>query len=260
MNIGNIRNRNRQKNLLERIKEGSLKYGFLWYICRSFLYFLKSSWCLLVFQGKKKLKNPKKKIYQEWEEKWLSDEKEKEKAKEDPFFLLFKYDYEFTCMKAKQNRDKNFRMKFICILPFILVTILYLGGVITYNVNAYIQAGKNFTTFLENANWSFSIYGTVFYGIAVLVTYIASKWLDVKQYQETWSRHYEHEYAVEMEMFRYIYYRDEYYSDDRKQKFVQNIMKTWDDNQKKFIDNMKNEKGTGIADLLMNHIKAEKSD
>lgn len=243
----------------ERIKEGILKYGFLWYICQSFLHFLKSGWHLFIFRGKEKMKNPKKKIYQEWEEKWLSDGKEKEKAKEDAFFLLFKYDYEFTCMKVKQNRDKNFRMKFICILSFILMTILYLGGIIAYNVNTYIQTEKNFTAFLENANWSFSIQGTVFYVIAVLVTYIVSKWLDVKQYQETWSRHYEHEYAVEMEMFRYIYCRDEYYFDNRKEKFVENIMKTWDDNQKKFLENMKNEKDIKM-DSLLKHIKGEKDE
>lgn len=256
MNRRKIRNRNRQKSLWERIKEGSLKYGFLRYICQRFWHFLKSGWCLFIFCDEKKLKNPKKKIYQEWEKKWLSDETEKEKAKDDLFFLLFKYDYEFTCMKAKQNRNKNFNMKFICILPFILMTILYLGGVIAYNVNAYIQAGKNYTTFLKNANWSFSIYGTVFYVIAVLVTYIASKWLDVKQYQETWSRHYEHEYVVEMEMFKYIYYRGEYHFDDRKQKFVQNIIKTWDDNQKKFLENMKNEKDMKM-DSMLSHIKGE---
>ena len=142
-----MRNRNRQESFLEKIKEGTLQYGLLWYVCRSLLSFLKAAGRLLVFRSKKKLKSPLKKVYQKWEEEWLSDEKETEKAKEDPFFLLFKYDYEFTCMKAKKNRDKNFRMKFICILPFIIVTILYLGGVIAYNVNIYLET-KTFSDFI----------------------------------------------------------------------------------------------------------------
>ena len=59
-----------------------------------------------------------------------------------------------------------------------------------------------------------------------------------------------------MEMFKYISYMDEYYYKNRKQKFVRNIMKTWDENQKKFIDNMKNEKDMGMNDLLK-RIKGE---
>lgn len=256
MNRRKMRNRNRQESFLEKIKEGTLQYGLLWYVCRSLLSFLKAAGRLLVFRSKKKLKSPLKKVYQKWEEEWLSDEKETEKAKEDPFFLLFKYDYEFTCMKAKKNRDKNFRMKFICILPFIIVTILYLGGVIAYNVNIYLET-KTFSDFIESADWSISIYGTAFYLAALLVTYIITKWLDVKQYQETWSRHEEHRYAVEMEMLKYIYYRDEYYFDDRKQKFVGNIIKTWDDNMNKFLENMKHEKNMKIDDIWK-HIKGEK--
>lgn len=248
----------RAKKIKQKIKEGIVRYGFLRFVIRCFLKFLKFVWHLFVFRGQKP-KNPIKKIYQKWEEEWLSDEQDKEKAKEDSFFLLFKYDYEFTCMKVKENRNKNFRVKFICILPFILVTVLYLSAVIAYNINVYSQTKKNFSVFLEKADWSFSIYGTVFYVVAILITYVASKWLDVKQYQEAWNRHYEHEYAVEMEMFRYIYRRDEYYFDDRKQKFVENIMKTWNDNQKRFVENMKKEKSMKM-DSMLKYIKGEKDE
>jgi hypothetical protein len=81
---------------------------------------------------------------------------------------------------------------------------------------------------------------------------MTSKWLDVKQYQETWSRHAEHKYAVEIEMFKYISYIDEYYFPDRREKFIENIMKTWDKNQQKFVDNMKNEKCMKPEELISN--------
>lgn len=123
-------------------------------------------------------------------------------------------------------------------------------------MNVLIEVDWKFGEFLEKNNWDFSIYGTVFYIAAVLLTYAASKWLDVKQYQETWCRHSDHKYAVEMEMLKYISFMNEYYYNDRKQKFKKNIMKTWDENQKKFIKNMKKEKDMGMNDLL-EHIKGK---
>lgn len=265
MNRGRRRKRSGQKSWIEMLKDkiltnGILKYGFLSFVARCLGRFLNFVWCLLIFRKKKKQLpgNPMKKIYQKWEEDWIADEPDKIKAKENPFFLLFKFDYEYTCQKAFENKKKNFRMKFFCILPFLIVTVLYLGGVIAYNLNVFVEVKGNFGKFLKANNWSFSIYGTVFYAVAILLTYAVSKWLDVKQYQETWSRHSEHKYAVEMEMFKYISCMDEYYFNDRKQKFVRNIMKTWDENQKKFIDNMKNEKDVGMNDLL-ECIKGERS-
>ena len=254
-------NRGRKKGKIEIIIEGIMKYGLLFFVLRCLGKALKSIWCILIFRKMKKeeLKNPMKKIYQRWEENWLADEADKDKAKESSFFLLFKFDYEYCCQKAAENKKKNFRVKFYCILPFLIITFLYLGGVIAYNVNILIQVKGNFAKFIESNNWNFSIYGTVFYVVAILLTYAAAKWIDVKQYQETWSRHSEHKYAVELEMFKYISYMDEYYFSDRKQKFVENIMQTWDENQKKFIENMKKEKDIGMKDLL-EHIKGEKSD
>ena len=37
---------------------------------------------------------------------------------------------------------------------------------------------------------------------------------------------------------------------------MQNIIKTWDDNQKKFLENMKNEKDMKM-DSMLSHIKGE---
>lgn len=197
-----------------------------------------------------------KEIYQKWEEDWLSAETDKEKAKKEAFFLLFEYDYKYSCRMAKENERKNFGLKFLCVLPFLIVTVLYLAGVIAYNWNVWIQVHRDLGKFFQDNNWNFSIYGTVFYVVAVLLTHIASKWIDVKQYQKTWCRHSEHKYAVEMELFKYIYRMDDYHHSDRKQKFIRNIMKIWDENQKRFIENMKNEKDMGMGELLK-HIKGE---
>lgn len=244
-NIGNI------------IKNNVIQYGFLRWIFICLRKIFKKAWELLIFRKKKAPENPMKKIYQKWEENWLADEQNN--AKEEPFFLLFKFDYEYSCQKALENKKKNFYMKFFCVLPFLVVTILYLGGVLAYNLNILMEVKGDFGEFLKNNNWNFSICGTVFYVVAVLLTYVVSKWLDVRQYQETWCRHTEHKYAVEIEMFKYISCMDEYHDNNRKQKFIKNIMKTWDENQKKFIKNMKKEKEIGIESLL-EHIKGAEKD
>lgn len=236
-----------RKNKSQITEKTIIECGFLYWVLRKIKSALKAFWYLFVFRGRKKLENPMKEIYELWEEDWLSD-----KNYERPFLLLFKYDYEYCSQKAKENKKKNFRLKFCCILPFLIVTILYLGGVIAYNANIYIQSKGNWTEFIQNNNWNFSICGTVFYAVAILLTYVTSKWLDVKQYQETWSRHAEHKYAVEIEMFKYISYIDEYYFPDRREKFIENIMKTWDKNQQKFVDNMKNEKCMKPEELISN--------
>lgn len=236
--------------MIGTMRKNIIKYGFLQWIFISLRKILKKIFELLIFRKKEKKKNPMGKIYQKWEKNWLSDEQDKAKAKEDPFFLLFEYDYEYSCKKAVENKKKNFHMKFLCVLPFLIVTILYLGGVLAYNLNVFMEAEWDFGEFLKNNNWNFSIYGTVFYVVAVLLTYVVSKWLDVRQYQETWCRHSEHKYAVEKEILRFISYMDEYKNSNRKQEFIKNIMKTWDEDHKKFIENMKKEKDMKIGDIL----------
>lgn len=188
----------------------------------------------------KREKDPKWKLYKEWEKVWLSDEIDEEKAKNDLFFQLFTYDYKYSYEDAEYNKWKNFKTKRWCMIPFLIATGMFLLNIIVYNVCVFINAGS-FVKFVKAMDWSFSIYSTAFYAIALIITYLIIKWLDVKKYQETWIRHSEHKYAVEMEMFKYINGMGNYYHINRKKYFVENIMKIWDANQNKFIENMKKE-------------------
>lgn len=47
-------------------------------------------------------------------------------------------------------------------------------------------------------NWSFSIYSTVTYAVAVILALVTAKWIGVKKYQETWVRHSNHKYIIDM--------------------------------------------------------------
>ena len=193
---------------------------------------------------KEKSEDPKWELFKKWKHVWLPDE---EKDEDEIFFQLFTYDYEYSYAKEKHNKRKNFRIKFLCMLPFATATVIFLVSIIAYNVSVFIKAG-DFVSFVENMDWSFSIYSTAFYGAALIITYLIIKWLDVKKYQETWIRHSKHKYAIEMEMFRYINGMGNYCYENRKKYFVDNIMKIWDANRNKFAENM--EKESDMKDML----------
>lgn len=195
-------------------------------------------------------KDQKTWIYCEWQKIWLTEKNEKSEA---AFFHLFTYDYVYTCNQYNHNKRKNFQMKFLCMLPFIIATVVFLLAVLGYNGFMFIQA-KDLKDFFENTNWSFSIFSTFLYGVVFIIWSISVKWLDVRKYQETWNRHSAHKYEIEMEMFRYISNMDEYAETDGRQKFIKKIMTTWNRNQKKFNENMKKEKP--MKDMLKN-IKSE---
>lgn len=240
------------KNMKEEIKS----YGLLFAVLRGIWGILKSLWKVLIYNQKnhmeeieesKKKKDPKWELFKEWEDAWLSGEEDREKAEDEIFFQLFTYDYKYSYAKEKYNKRKNFRIKLLCMLPFASATVIFLVSIIAYNVSVFIKAG-DFVSFVENMDWSFSIYSTAFYGAALIITYLIIKWLDVKKYQETWIRHSKHKYAVEMEMFRYINGMGNYCYENRKKYFVENIMKIWDANRTKFAENM--EKESDMKDML----------
>ena len=190
-------------------------------------------------------------IYYEWRKKWLSDTDEK--SEEEPFFRLFTYDYVYTCNQYNHNKRKNFQIKFLCILPFIVATVLFFFAVLGYNTFLFIQAGSP-QVFMEKMDWSFSIFSTFLYGIVFIICNVIVKWLNVKKYQETWNRHSTHKYEIDMEMFRYISDMGEYAEKDKRREFIRNIMETWKENQKEFNENMKKE--NPMNDILKN-IKSE---
>ena len=244
----NTENRNNVQNIIPLIKKQILEHGLLCCFVRFCWWVIKNIWCFLIYRRKENLLddvNAKRWIFEKWEEDWNMGTDDKE----DPFYQLFKYDYNYTCKKIKKNKRSNFRMKFICILPILIATILFLCGICVYNIHVFVQS-TSFSEFIENNNWNFSIFSTALYAVAIILTIVTSKWLDVKKYQETWSRHAAHKYAIDMEMFKYIMRMENYSHIDRKKYFAMNIINTWDINENKFLENMKKE--NKMDDMLEN--------
>lgn len=155
--------------------------------------------------------------------------------------------YQDTDNLHKKNRSKNFIFKFL----YIAVMILTLGGfVVSFIFN--IRDGEVLSYELaENSILLITI---------ILALNIISKWLDIKKYQETWARHYNHLYRLRKEMMRYLYCLDEYkVTKENTQKmvnhtFAKKFFEIEDENAKKFVENMEN-KETKITEGLRGILK-----
>lgn len=174
-------------------------------------------------------------IFQEWSRKWNNNNKgEKDKY----FFWLMEYDYNETCQKEAKNKAWNFRIKKICVAGYILISIVFFMYLI--NIKEILSGWIELP--IPDVNWTnigvmfmaYFIWGTTLAGIM--------KWTEVKKFQETWKRHSNHRFQVEMEMFKYITQYGEYNGVDANEKFIEKLMKIWEGNQKKFSNNMDKEK------------------
>ena len=228
---------------------------FIFYCLRIFLFGLKKQTdktnIILEPQekGKKNIgvENMKKEtdsiLFYTWKTEWIQPEN---KNKKDIFFDYFKRTYEYANKKAAENRDSNFKWKkvfliilvSIPILKILLVFIKTLMTLIGYTGIFFSIVSSLSTALLGDTGNLFGNIGLIILWL-ILVAVIA-KWLDVKKYQETWVRHSNHKHKLEIEMLKFIYKLDAYSSGDIREKFMIEIMKIWDENQKVFSDNMNN--------------------
>ncbi len=170
--------------------------------------------------NKKYEKDKAKIIYDVWKKCW-----DESKVKMDLFDNVFSEAYKKTYIKKEKNKMKNFLSKAI-----------FVGIIIVFIVAMVIQFYKNNTEIeLEQIIWNG---GSLL--LLCLVCAVISKWIDVKKYQETWSRHSRHLYLMQKEMFFYIYDLEHYHAVSEKEAlFVKNILAVWEDNQNQFCENIK---------------------
>lgn len=174
-------------------------------------------------------------IFSEWIRLW---KKRNNGSKEKDYFVwLFEYDYNETCEKEERNKKWNFRIKGTCIIGYVFSSSLLL---------LYLLNVKKILTFLSfpEVNWENIIIAFIAYLVWGAILAGIMKWADVKKFQETWKRHSNHRFQVEMEMFEYIArygaYSEE--NEDIDKVFMEKIISIWEGNQKKFSDNMAKEK------------------
>lgn len=193
---------------------------------------------LLFYKRKQKKESMQDIVYKQWKEIWVSTDKNQ--IKRDLFYPLFVENYRFVVKKINENRSKNFIFKSLFVLIFFLIAI----------VLAYVNVRLIFTE--DNslkANLFQVLAGGAGTGIAVIFASLIGKWMDIKKYQETWVRHSDHKYKLDREMFLYVHELEPYNTDNKKLVFVNQVVKIWDENEKKFVENMEN-KEKPVMDIL----------
>lgn len=184
-----------------------------------------------------------------WKDEWNKTAPIGQKSDEQKlFYHLFQYTYNDVMCKKNANRKLNFRYKKI----FVGVIAIALAACCFYFVYAFLReyhTGDIFVKFVSAG---------VFLVLLMLVCEIISKWVDVKKYQETWSRHSRHVYLMEKEMLLFIYQLKPYDTSRREETFVLRVLEIWDDNQNRFCENMEN-KEKELMDVFDRVMNAQKS-
>ena len=176
-------------------------------------------------------------IFKAWKEKWNAEYGGEETS---PFYRLFCYDYIYTCNACMKNKKRNFWVKIIWLIFLFLVGVFCMA-VTAFQAIALWTKGELFGQFIgENLQQVSSVETSIIITVIIL-TIVISKWVGIKKYQETWTRHSAHKFEVEIQMFRYISNMGEYGLTEAKKEFINTIMGTWEINQNKFNKNMKKE-------------------
>lgn len=231
------------KNGLKFALNGVKRCGLIWCLCKIIIYVVKAIFRVFVFnisQYNIEYPNERKRNFEEFEKEWR---KNNNQGTDEIFIRNLESGYNEICRKIKKNKRKNFQMKLLCLTPFCIITILFVVVIFKYNIEVYSMS-KSFSGFLEKSNWTFPIYSTTIYVIAVIMTGIFNKWINVKKYQETWVRHSNHRHQLDIEILKYLEKLEEYRNlnlEEQKILFKKNIIAIWNGNQKKFNENMENE-------------------
>lgn len=159
-------------------------------------------------------------IWDNWHRKWTQDSDEFTK---NPFFCnMFKMAYNDIKNKANDNRDLNFLFKGFLMFLILITAILILILVPNFLLDTKIAPTDKIAVI--------SVYGL---SITAILSVIA-KWINIKKFQETWSRNRLTQRRLEIEMIKYIYSIEQYTfgKAESKRNFISSVLGILEDNQK----------------------------
>lgn len=191
---------------------------------------------------RKKREEQENNIIKCWKKVWdtdgpILDQNVWTAAEEDCFADWLMVNLQFLQSGQSRNRSKNFFMKGLSIVVF-LVTYAALNWWNTRNAQSNLLAPI----------------------LSLVPPYVVCQWINVKKYQETWSRLASYYGLLLQEMVKYIYSLQSYNESDtrkKKQIFIEQVLILTQNNGAKFYTNMtKKEKGlfsfSKIADKIKN--------
>ena len=179
-------------------------------------------------------------------DQWIREWEKTGDTEEEDFADFVKKVYFDTINRYEKNKNKNFLFKSM----FISVMISTLVGFVVFCVFNMQNGGALSYIIAENS---------ILLVVIILALTIISKWLDIKKYQETWVRHYNHLYMLEKEMRMYLYRIGDYKREAVKSQqeikdiFMKRFFEIEDENTKKFCENMENKEikiGEGLKGIF----------
>lgn len=176
----------------------------------------------------KELEEQKEEIYTRWKIQWEKDIKNLDGLK--VFTQLFEKNYVYVKYKIKSNKRKNFLFKKL----FLSLLALFPLGYIIFSLWNVLSGKTSVNTIVAVGN-CFIVLLTI-----VLCNWVA-KLLDIKKYQETWARHSQHKFKIDMEMLLYVCKMKPYNLKEKEvnvKTFTERVTEIWNGNHKKFVKNM----------------------
>ena len=177
-------------------------------------------------KAEKQLEEQKDNIFEKWEELWKKDIGDD--IENDLFLQLFLKNYDYVKYKIKINKRKNFLFKYLFLFLLIMPV---------FNYVRFTKCG----TSVNSLEFNIVVGNSVVLVLSVLLCNWISKLLDIKKYQETWARHSQHKFKIDTEMLLYVCNMKPYNNSGKKVDiFKERVIKIWDGNHKKFVNNMEN--------------------
>ena len=178
--------------------------------------------------------NKNDKIFTCWKKKWKSQQNDDE----DIFYDMVAKTYAEFLEKSNKNREKNFSVKRLALIMVGLIALFEILAVIIIFFPVVDIFKIPFATL--NSSDRIIFLGVLAASLTAIVT-AYMKWIDVKKYQETWSRHSVGFHNMQAEMMRFCYDLnpyDEINELKKKKEFMNRMLKIWDDNYLLFQMNM----------------------
>jgi len=152
--------------------------------------------------------------------------KKLEKMGENDFFVQVDEVYKSVSKMSKENRDKHFSLQ---------SRILY-GSAAVSVANVLVTLCSSF--------YMISSFVPVITGLSSVLSVMVTTWIAIKgmkKYSETWIRHQNHQFDMELEIMEYVFDCEKYEKLTDLQAteiFKNNMIKIWKKNQEKFNSNM----------------------
>ncbi len=182
---------------------------------------------------KKALEEREKAIRAKWKELWEHDPSAD--VKEDGKFFLewLEANMDFLYSRRRWNKWKNYGMKFAVLL----------GIIVAYGIVFHLSYKEGAISLIIGSTALF------------VPSFVLYKWINVRKYQETWSRFSAFHSRILQEMTKYLYRISPYDQGDVKKQFIESIIGLVEQNIEKFCKNMEEKEERMFSGLDLGEIK-----